>query len=771
MSTIEKALKTFENNLKDIDKLKKEFNTKNTDLTSNHDKGLKPFLNDVKANKPTGTALETKLTEYKKLKMAALEAKEEYTKSKDAFLKVLADVKAGLGDTYINVKHSLIDTVYDARTFLSLYNNMGKKTVDKKIEKLKEYLKAYAELQDFNKDQIKELKSKVSDTTVWISTNEGDHLLDAFAKHEKEGLDLLLKFYDRRESITKLLVQHETYIQGKIKEYDFTTLDRTLNDIEVILGVPEEDKPLIDENTISLLCTLLGIDKTGTLTEEKEIEFVPRVKHDVTIPIPLYADPIIQVSIDFSFSMDIGIKGKIDPITYDLPKGLLEVKAVATANMDFTFEAALSLRIIQLIKASIGVRVGFNNVITTEGNLKAKWTTISGGLALNVSSKLAAEAYITLGITGPIGAIIELVTGQAPEKEWSLGSLVLFEMTLKKNASVTLDAKSGKIKAESNFKPLKDGFTIDFIGKEEIKRKLNARYNNQLKVIKQQLLSDTEIAKAAEEKDALLKKNSIFTRTEIGQENYDHTQLISGRDDCVSAYDRYYNIFWIGKAIVTLKEKGIEYENDLEILKIINSYDADYKDAYHEEFIKTNAFLKDAFDANNFFKLVDDNSLASDNPYKKSNQLKNVENIPMDILDDMVKDIRTIQGKTKNKKVRKSIEALYTLKLITIDQITSASDEAITTFKEEMDTFFEKTEKEIEDMIINDKMFSFFEAFNEDRRTKKHELRALLNKTLDAEKVNYKYPKGLNTTTIKSKLEGVVEQFKKDNAEMFTASN
>ncbi|MCH2045545.1 MAG: hypothetical protein MK212_15620, partial [Saprospiraceae bacterium] len=512
MSNLAKTLERFKADIKSLAEIKKA----KAEAKTAYDKKR------VELDKLTEPEIKKQGKKVALENIADLKTKQNNFRNKNnEYADTLLKVQGDFEETYSTVLHSLVDTVYDARKMMH-YLATAKDHTDSDFVKDKEainaYLQKYTTTVKFDETTINGLISEAKKLTKFLNSNERKKLMNAFARHEKEDLKNLLTFIQKRSELEEIL--KDLNLSEKVDK--LPTADEVITNYARFIPQiydAKEDEELSMNDALNVAFSAFFPENEA----KKSVEF--KRNFEISIMVPLYADPIIVVSFDFKLEFEFKAEASA---TASSKGSISSVSIEAKCSVSFGVSVALSLRIIQLIKASINAGIFFETSIGAKAELKNQIAYFGGEAGLSAESKLIAKTWISLSICGPVSLIIEAATGKKPELRWMMGELALFKLALEKKAELKLDPMGEGFKAEANFRPLRDGFTVEFIGKEEIKRKLNEKYNNKLAVIKQQFLSNDEMMKAHDDKVALLKKFDVLD-FDAGDSNNDFKKKVQHR--------------------------------------------------------------------------------------------------------------------------------------------------------------------------------------------------------------------------------------------------
>lgn len=703
MSNLSKTLERFKTDIKALSDLKiarkdakTEYNTKRREL-----KNLLKQGNEEAIKALGKTKVDTLIAELKAKQNDYRVKNNEYA---DAILTMQNDFE----ETYSTVLHSLVDTVYDARRmmhYLSTAKDHNDSSFVEDKQAIKEYLEAYTSSVTFDIPTVDRLIDEAKKLTKFLSFNERRKLMNAFARHEKEDLKNLRTFIQKKAELEETL--KEVNLTEDVEQ--LPTTDQIIANYDFL--IPQIfDTEAGEKTSMSdlLTATLLSVFPKEEAKAEVKFEY----KFEIGIALPLYGDPIIVVSFDFNLSFEFKAEASATA-TIQGPSASIAFKA--TTSVTFGVSAALSLRVIQLIKASINAGIFFETSIGAEAKLESKVINLSGSIELKAESKLIAKTWISLSICGPVSAIIEAVTGKKPELRWMMGELALFQLAMEKKAELVLDPLKDEFKAEANFKPYKDGFTVEFIGKDEIKRKLNERYNNKLAVIKQQFLSNDEMKAARKEKLALLEKFDILDFDAGG--NNDFKTKVKHRTSFMMRYDNYFSNF-MGKIVETLHPNPEKFQ---EVSTFVNSYAIELKKRFHDLFIKKNKHTKNLFDGQDFKEAKEDVWLKHE---------PKLDRVPAEQEPQLIEKLKTALARVESN--QKFASKLTALELIDLDYIQATQNIPFEEMYNIAKELRKQLEKYIDNLVIGDigenscvLGFSSIELFPSKRKLKHEALESL----------------------------------------------
>lgn len=535
---------------------------------------------------------QTKETALKTIETLKLKQKDFNVKS-SAYADAVLQMQNDFEETYSTVIHSLVDTVYDARKmmhYLTSSKKSHKDTYKADNEAIIAYLDAYANIGTFTKEKLDVLIKKAKELNKYWTNSERKSLMSAFSRHEKEDLENLKTFIEKYEKLQEALSGFDLNESVDKPDPSLPSADEVVSKYAFLMPQifdTEGKEELSMNDVLNVAFSALSKEQSA----EKKIEF----KYDFKIPIilPLYADPIIVVSFDFKLVFEFetfaaataSTKGSISTISLE-----------ATCSLSFGVSVALSLTIIQLIKASINAGIKLDTSVTAKTELKSQIAYFAGEAGLSAEAKLIAKTWISLSICGPVSAIIKAATGKTPELRWLLGELILFKLSMEKKAELVLNPMGKEFKAEANFRPLRDGFTVKFVGKEALKKKLNEKYNNKLAVIKQQFLSNEEMIKAHDDKVKLLNSFDVFD-FDAGSGNDQFKKKVKARTYFMMQYESYFDNFMgrLTEEVLPPNSKNVQKTS-----VFINSYAIELKKLYHERFIELNPTTVAYFDDKQF---------------------------------------------------------------------------------------------------------------------------------------------------------------------------
>lgn len=705
MPNLSEILKTFN---KDIEELKAAKKAKD-DAKSTYD-SKKKELGQLKEEEIKKLSKEVALKNLEELELAQREFNDKNNQYADAVLKMQNDFE----EIQSTVRHSLVDTVYDARKMMHYltnakdHNDSDFKNDNKSIEK---YLKSYNEkIVKFDSKLLDELIKEAKSLSKSWDSNERKKLMSAFARHAEEDLKNLKTFLDKK-----------TKLQKTLKDVNLNeTVEKLPTTDEIVTNYKALIPKLFDQETGEEITIKGALDEILSKflgkSDEKEVKF--EYEFEIKIMIPLYADPIVTVSFDFKFNFKFATSAKIKAEAGVSTEGVVaSVSLDASCSLTFGVGVALSLRIIQLIEASINVGIDLSTSIKAEATLKRKITSLSGETSLKAEASLIAKTWISLSICGPVSAIIKATTGKDPELRWLLGELILFKLSMEKKALLSLNIMNNELESKSNFMPLRDGFSVEFVGKDEIKRKLNERYNNKLSAIKQQFLSNDEMVKAHEDKVKLLKEFDVLDFDAGDTQNNGFKQKVNNRTNFVMKYESYFNNF-VGKIIETLDPQS---EKVQKTSAFVSSYATELKKEYHKLFIKANADTQDLFDG----------MICKEAKYEGwEKDRSSLCRVVAENNSELIEKLKNALTRVKDN--QECVSKLFALEIIDLEYINTHLDIPFKEMSTLIDNSREEAEKFIEKLLIGDVGkdscvfgFSSIEVFSSKRKQKK-EARALL---------------------------------------------